>query len=115
MGIGSCICLWGTITFGIFTIIFAISGEKGAMLISGFNTLTETQRNQYDKSTMVKDMRNMFLTWTVLMLIGMVFCILISEYIVILVGLIWIILFFKNLKLFPEDAFEKYKINDEKE
>ena len=44
MNIGFWSCLALGILFAIITLVFAILGEKAAILISGFNTLTKEER-----------------------------------------------------------------------
>ena len=41
MNIETIICLLLAVFFGIISIIFALLKEKGALLISGFNTIPE--------------------------------------------------------------------------
>jgi len=49
LNLGFYFCLLLGIIFLILGIIFAFLKEKGAMLISGFNTLPEREREKYDK------------------------------------------------------------------
>lgn len=55
--------------FGILVIILSLLKEKGAMLVSGFNTLSKKQRDMYDSAAIAKDTRNQFFIWTCIMLI----------------------------------------------
>jgi hypothetical protein len=45
-------------------LLFTILKEKGAMLISGFNTMSKEERKLYDKAKMSKDQRNACIIWT---------------------------------------------------
>ncbi len=54
MNIGFYACLVLAIIFGILTIVFFLSKEKGAMLISGFNTLFKHEQELYDIEKMRK-------------------------------------------------------------
>ena len=75
--------------FGILVIILSLLKEKGAMLVSGFNTLSKKERDMYDSETIAKDTRNQFFIWTCIMLIGMILSILISSYMAIAAYVIW--------------------------
>ena len=92
------------------TILFTFLGEKGADLISGFNSLPKEERNNYNKKKMSRDQRNSMLIWTLIMLIGALFSYLISQYIAIIAFVAWIIVFCKDVHTDNEKAFGKYKI-----
>ena len=92
--------------FGILVIILRLLKEKGAMLVSGFNTLSKKQRDMYDSA---KDTRNQFFIWTCIMLAGMILSILISSYMAIAAYVIWSIAFIKDVHLDAKEAFEKYR------
>lgn len=110
MNIGFYLCIVLAIIFGVMTLIFTALGKKGAVLISGFNSLTKEQRKLYDTERMNKDQRNSMLIWTVVMAIGAIFSWLLSQYIAIVAFIIWLILFFRDVHLDTEKAFGKYKI-----
>ncbi|HHV63785.1 MAG TPA: DUF3784 domain-containing protein [Peptococcaceae bacterium] len=110
MNIGFYACIIMTIIFGAMTILFTILGEKAAMLISGFNTMPNSQRDLYDKKKLSKDQRNSLLLWTIIMAIGASLAYFISQYIAIIAFIVWLILFFKDVHLDADKAFEKYKI-----
>lgn len=109
MDIWTKICLVLAVPFAIMTVIFALLKEKGAMLISGFNTLSAEEREKYDKIKMSIDMRNSFFLWFGIILLGAILSFFFSKYYAIISILIWIILFFKNVHLDPDKAFGKYK------
>ncbi len=104
----SCLLLAGV--FGIIAVIFALLKEKGAMLISGFNTLPREERKKYDKMKMSIDMRNSFFLWFGILLLGAVLSYLFSNYYAMLAIIIWVFLFFKDVHIDPDKAFGKYKI-----
>ena len=110
MNIGFYLCLVLTIIFGIMTLIFTALGKKGAVLISGFNSLTKEQRTLYDTERMSNDQRNSLLIWTVIMAIGAILSYFLSQYIAIVAFIIWLIVFFKDVHMDTEKAFGKYKI-----
>lgn len=95
--------------FGILTILLSVLKEKGAMLVSGFNTLSKEERDMYDSATIAKDTRNQFFIWTCIMLAGMILSLLISSYMAIVAYIIWSIAFIKDVHLDTKEAFEKYR------
>lgn len=110
MNIGFYACVALGMIFAIITIIFSVLGEKAAILISGFNSLTKEQRENYDKKAMSKDQRNSMFIWTVIMMSGALFSYIISQYIAIVAFIIWLIVFFKDVHFDMEKAFKKYEI-----
>lgn len=110
MNIGFYVCVVLTIIFGVLTLIFTALGKKGAVLISGFNSLTKEQRQMYDTERMSNDQRNSILIWTVIMAIGAILSYLVSQYIAIAAFIVWLIVFFKDVHFDTEKAFGKYKI-----
>lgn len=109
MNIGAIICFILAVFFGVIGIIFALLKEKGALLISGFNTMPKAEREKYDKKRMSTDMRNSLFLWSVILFSGAVLAYLIGEYCAYIALAIWLIAFFKNVHIDPEKAFEKYK------
>ena len=112
MNIGAFLCAIMAIVFLIFALILAILKEKGAMIISGFNTLPKEQREKYDKHKISKDMRNMLFIWGLLYIIGGILSYILTQYIAIICFVIWIILFFREVHLDTEKAFSKYRIRE---
>jgi len=98
------------VIFLIIAVIFALMKEKGAMLISGFNTLSKEKRNKYDIKRMSKDMRNLLLLWSAIFFIGSTLSHFINFYFSIAAFILWLILFFREVKSDPEKAFGKYKL-----
>lgn len=110
MNTGVYACLTLTMIFGILTCIFFLLKEKGAMLISGFNSLSKQERELYDLKKLSKDQRNSMLIWTLIMSAGALFSFLISQYFAIIAFVIWLIMFFKGVHFDMDKAFGKYKI-----
>ncbi len=110
MNIGTITCIIMAGFFLILAIIFALLKGKGALLISGFNTLPKEQREKYDKLKMSKDMRNSLFVWCVIFVVGGVLSYCISQYITVISFVIWLILFFREVNFDTEKAFEKYKL-----
>ncbi len=109
MNIGAIICLILAVFFGIITIIFALLKEKGAILISGFNTMPKEERENYDKKKMSIDMRNSLFLWSIILFSGAILAHFISKYCAIIAIVIWLILFFKDVHIDSEKAFGKYR------
>jgi len=84
--------------------------SKGAMLISGFNTLSKEQRKLYNQDKMSIYYRNLFALWSALFFAGAVLSQLVSGYLTIIVFIIWIVSVFKNMHLDANKAFGQYKI-----
>ena len=102
-------CLGLSTCFAVIALVFTILGEKGAILISGFNTLSKSQRDLYDKQKLVNDQRNSLLLWTIILGIGAILSYFISQYFGIIAFVIWLIVFFKNVRWNANTAFEKYR------
>lgn len=109
MNIGAIICLILAVFFGILSIIFALLKEKGATLISGFNTMSKEEREKYDKKKMSIDMRNSLFLWSIILFTGAILAYFFSRYCAIIAIVIWLIIFFKDVHIDSEKAFEKYR------
>ena len=107
--------IWGLtcgIMAGIFLlggILFAALGEKGAMLISGFNTLPMEEREHYDRKRMAADMRNIMLVWCAVLAVGAVLSVAAGSIFGAAAVAVWLVLFFRNVHLDAEKAFKKYR------
>lgn len=102
-------CFGLAIVFLTLAALLTILGDKGAMLIGGFNTLSATQRNLYDRDKIVKAMRNSLLLWALILGIGGLLSYFVSQYFAILAFIVWLIVFFKNFHWDAKKAFERYK------
>ncbi|MEG0345860.1 MAG: DUF3784 domain-containing protein [Erysipelotrichaceae bacterium] len=109
MNIGCITCFIGCLVFLFFAFLFTILGEKGAMLISGFNSLSKVETELYDKARMSKDQRKSFFIWSLILGTGAILSYLISQYIAIVAFVVWLIVFFQDVHLDEEKAFGKYK------
>lgn len=109
MNIGTIICLILSVFFGIISIIFSLLKEKGTILISGFNTMSKEEREKYDKKKMSIDIRNSLFLWAIILFLGAILTYFISKYCAIIAIVIWLIIFFKDVHIDSEKAFEKYK------
>ncbi len=108
MNIGMISCSIMAVFFAITALIFTFLKEKGAMLISGFNTLSKEERVKYDQKKMSTSQRNALLIWTVILAIGAAASYFLSTYAAIPAFIIWLILFFKDVHFDSKKAFEKF-------
>lgn len=99
------------IIFGLLSSIFGILKGSGAMLISGFSNISKENREKFNKERMSLDMKNSLFIWAVILLLGGVGSYFISKYFAYIAIVIWIILFFKDVHIDPNKAFNKYKKN----
>ncbi|MGG5462810.1 DUF3784 domain-containing protein [Clostridium sp. B9] len=109
MNLGVSICLTLGIIFLVFSLIFAILKGKGAILVSGFNSFSKKERDDYDKNKISIDMRNSFFIWSIILFMGAIFSYFINKYCSIIAIIIWIIIFFRDVHWDAKAAFEKYK------
>ena len=61
-------------------LLFFILKEKGAILVSGFDSIPENQKDKYDKKKISLDMRNTLLLWGIILLLGTILSQSIHEY-----------------------------------
>ena len=108
INIGFWTCGVLVIPFFIVGVFFAILKEKAVKFVSGFNTLPKQEQALYDKPRLARDMRNQCFVWSAIMLGGAVLSYFFTPYMAIPAFLICIILFFKEVRLDPHKAFEKY-------
>ncbi len=110
MNFGIVICLLMGGSLLILAGIFALLREKGAILMSGFNSLPKAEREKYDQAKISKDMRNNLLIWSIIFLVGAIFSYFTSPYFAIIAFVVWLILLIKEMHFSVEKAFGKYKL-----
>jgi hypothetical protein len=110
MNMGSTMCGILCTVFLLFALLFTILKEKGAMLVSGFNTMPKEKRALYDTAKISKDQRNAFLIWASILGVGAVLAYYLTQYIAIVAVVVWLVVFFKDVHLDSEKAFGKYKM-----
>lgn len=109
MNIGFIACGIGCLLFLLLALIFALLKDKGAVLISGFNSMSKEERELYDKTRMSKDQRNLLLIWALILGIGAILSYIFTEYLAILAFIVWLLVFLRDVHLDDEKAFGKYK------
>lgn len=110
MNIGFWMCVVLGVLFMIMGLSFVIFKEKAAKFVSGFNTLSKEKQRLYDKAYISRDMRNQCFIWAVIMFIGAVLSYFVTPYMAIPTFIIWLVVFFKQIYLDVDKAFEKYLI-----
>lgn len=112
MNIGCISCIIMSVIFLIFALIFTLLKEKGAMLISGFNTLPKEERELYDQKKLSLDQRNDFLIWAGILSCGALLSCFIYDHLSYVALIVWLLMFFKGVHIDTEKAFGKYKRNE---
>lgn len=90
-------------------ITFGFKKERAVTLLSGFNSFTKDEQENYDRERIYKDKRNSFFLWGIIFLLGALLCFFINKFFVFLAFIIWGFLFLKDFKIDSSKAFEKYK------
>lgn len=103
-------CIIMTAFFWLMAAIFAVGRERAANWLSGFHALPEEEKALYDRKRMAQDSRNDFLLWGAVMFVGAVCSLWISGYAAAAAYAAWLVLFFKDVRLDAEKAFEKYRL-----
>lgn len=109
MNIGFWCCIALVPAFFITAILFAVFKGKCAKYITGFSSLPKKEQPLYDQEAMARDMRNSYLLYSLIMLLGAVFSVIFSPYSAAAAYLIWGYFFFREVHLDPHKAFEKYR------
>jgi hypothetical protein len=107
---GSAMCGMLCAVFLLFALLFTLLKEKGAMLISGFNTLPQKERALYDAAKLSRDQRNAFLLWALIFGVGAVLAYFLTQYLAIAAFAVWLVVFFRDVHLDAGKAFAKYKL-----
>ncbi|WP_455579490.1 DUF3784 domain-containing protein [Faecalibacillus intestinalis] len=108
MNLGFWCCGVLVIPFVIIGLLFAIFKDKAAKFVSGFNSLSKSEQELYDKAGISRDVRNQCFLWSAIMLIGAVLSYFVTSYLAIPTFVVWAILFFKDVHFDVHKAFEKY-------
>ena len=103
------ICLVIAVPLALMGVIFALLKEKGAILVSGFNSLPEEERQRYDKRKLAVDVRNNLFIWSGVLFLGAALSGFISIYFAPAAIVIWLVLFFREVSFDPDKAFAKYR------
>jgi hypothetical protein len=107
---GSIVCGMLCAVFLLFALLFTLLKEKGAMLVSGFNTMPKEERARYDTAKLSRDQRNAFVLWAIIFGLGAVFSYFLTQYLAVAAFAVWLVVFCKDVHLEAEKAFGKYKL-----
>lgn len=110
MELGFWMCIVLVFGFAAIGLLFGILKEKAAVLVSGFNSIPEKERDSYDKAGIARDVRNSCFLWAAVMLAGAAGSLFWSGYFAVAAYLVWIVLFFRDVHLDARKAFEKYRL-----
>ena len=109
MNVGLILCGILAVFFLVLAGAFLLLKGKAAMLISGFNTLPKEQRALYSHEKMSAAYRNMFLLWGAVFVVGAALAHWIHAYTAIAAFGVWLVLLGKELHMYADKAFEKFK------
>ena len=101
----------GAALAGIFLllgVLFHLLGERACILISGFSTLPREERQNYDLARMSRDQRRSFFVWAAVLGAGAAGSLL-SPAVFWCALALWLVLFFRQVRLTPERAFAPYR------
>lgn len=101
---GMYIC--GTVVF-----LFAAQG-KGSDFYLWLQFLFQRKREKYDMDRMVKDQADSFALWTVVLFAGFILGLTVHAFCSAFLFVTWVLLFFKDVHLDADEAFEKYRRED---
>ena len=110
MNVGTVLCLILGGSFLLLGILFAVLKEKGAILLSGFNSYSKEEREKFNQAAICKDTSNNFFIWFAVFLIGAILSHFIFSYSAIVAFIVWLVLFIKDCHLDVEKAFGKYRL-----
>ena len=105
-------CLILACMFAVLWYFFSLLKGKAAIFISGFNSFSKEKREQYDTDRMVKEQADSFALWTVVLLAGVILGLTVHACCSAFLFVAWVLLFFKDVHLDADEAFEKYRRED---
>ena len=109
--VGAAVCFVLAGCFFFIASIFAAFKEKAAFLMAGFNVLSgfdKEKRELYDQRRISGDARNTFLLWGAVHFAGGLFSLFAGFYFAAIAGAVWIVLLFREIKIYPDEAYKKY-------
>ena len=112
-GVGFYSCLFLAVFFIGLALLLALLGEKGARLISGFNTLPKAKQALYDQQKLVRDQCRLLVIWAIVLGGGALLSFFISQFFGVAALILWLFLSLKEIHWDANTAFEKYKKSPE--
>ncbi len=96
--------------FLAFAIVFAVKKEKACKLIGGFNYFTEEQQARYDRAAIARDYQKLFAWWTTGAFVFAVLCLWLAWWAFGAAFVLFLLSLGKDMHIYADRAFEKYKI-----
>lgn len=109
MTIWTIVCLIGTIIFGLLALIFVIIKDKGAKFSPEYKKIPKNEVKKYNIKKMSLDIRDEFINWAGILLIGTLLSYFIDGIYGIIAFTLWFIIFIVKLFSNSKDNLEKYK------
>lgn len=106
-------CLFVACILAVGWYFFSILKGKAAVFIPGFLSIPEEKRKQYDTDRLVRDVRDSFAVSALVLAAGFVLGITVHVFCSAFLFVMWILIFFKDVNLDKEQAFEKYRTDRE--
>lgn len=105
-------CLLMAAIFALLWLVFALRREKAADLVAGFNSLTESQKNRYDRAAIARDYRDWMRMVTEFWLLGAALAQWLGPWAFAAAMAATLFACAREFHIDWEKAFEKYKINN---
>lgn len=109
MTIWTIVCLLGTIIFGLLALVFAMIKEKGAKFSPEYKKIPKNEIKKYDIKKMSLDIRDEFINWAGILLIGTLLSYFIDDIYGIIAFCLLIIIFLVKFLSNSKNNLEKYK------
>lgn len=106
-------CLLTACVLAVGWYFFSLLKGHAAVFVIGFLSIPEEKRKQYDTDRLVKDVRDSFAVSALVLAVGFVLGITVHVFCSAFLFIMWLLVFFRNVNLDKEQAFEKYRMNRE--
>lgn len=113
--VGFYACIVMVPCFWLLALFFAVGRERAANWLSGFHGLSKEEKAKYDRARMARVERNACFLWGLIMLLGAGAALWITGWAALAAYGIWMVLFFRDVHLDTDRAFEKYKLPESQE
>ncbi len=103
------LCIILSLIFYSTSLIFYFGKGKSTKYISGFNSLSKKERENYDLDKIAKDFFNEMCLYANILFAGFLCANVIHQYVGIFFLMVFLILSIKNIKLDVRKSYEKYR------
>ncbi|MGM9940572.1 MAG: DUF3784 domain-containing protein [Bulleidia sp.] len=107
-------CLITACIFALIAYYFTILKGNAAVFLPGFLLFSEERRKQYDTDRMIREKRDVIAGWATTLLIGSLLGFLVHPFCSAFLFVMWLLIFFRDVNLEKEEAYEKYRTGKEK-